>query len=349
MSRVTAKNMGAHQDRLLYPSIPVGFLDDVLQAARYRGLDIEALLRDVGLSTHRLQLSGTRISIDQYSRVLVQLRHQTDDAFMGFLSKPVPPRAFNMFSYSVVGCRNLREVFDQANAFYALFSDDFHWRLEEERGDILLVVEVDPVLPVDYRFIIQSLLLMSIRLFGWLLGEDVDAKSVSFSFARNDTDESLTYLFGPCIDYDRDADFVRIDGRYADARLSCTRDQIGLMLKSTRHLFLVSRHKSLLSQEVRRRLLLNKSDKWLGVEEVAGQLGLTKHQLWRKLTKEGTSFLDIRDQIKRDWALVLLEDPANTVERVAELLRYSDVSAFRKAFRKWTGLQPVQYRDELNS
>ncbi len=240
MNRVSSNNIGAHQDRLLYPSIPVGFLDDVLQAARYRGLDIEALLRDSGLSTHRLQLSGTRISIDQYSRVLVQLRRQTDDAFMGFLSKPVPPGAFNVFSYSVVGCRNLREVFDQANAFYALFSGDFHWRLEEERGDILLFVEVEPVLPVDYRFIIQSLLLMSIRLFGWLLGEDVDAKSVSFSFARNATDESLTYLFGPCIDYDRDADFVRIDGRYADARLSCTRDQIALMLMSTRNLFLVS-------------------------------------------------------------------------------------------------------------
>lgn len=345
---MTSKDIGALQNKLLYPSIPIGFLDDVLQAARYRGLDIEALLRDNGLSTHRLQLSGTRISIDQYSRVLVQLRHQTDDAFMGFLSKPVSPRAFNVFSYSVIGCRNLREIFDQANDFYALFSDDFRWRLEEERGDILVVVEVNPVLPVDYRFIIQSLLLMSIRLFGWLLGEDIDTKSVSFSFSRNAMDESLTYLFGPCIDYDCDADFVRIDGRYGDAKLSCTRDQIALMLKSTRHLFLLSRHKSPLSQEVRRRLLLSKSDRWLEVEEVARQLGLTKHQLWRKLNTEGTSFLDIRDQIKRDWALVLLEDPASTVEQVADLLRYSDVSAFRKAFRKWTGLQPKQYRAEMN-
>lgn len=344
-----SRSIGSPQEKLLYPSIPIGFLNDVLQAARYRGLDIEALLRDNGLSENRLQLSGTRISVDQYSRVLRQLRHQTDDAFMGFLSRPVPTRAFNVFSYCVVGCRNLKEVFDQANDFYSLFSDEFHWRLEEERGDILLVVEVNPVLPVDYRFIIQSLLLMSIRLFGWLLGEDVDAKSVSFSFERNTTDESLTYLFGRCIDYDCDADFIRIDGSYADPKLSCTRDQIALMLRNTRNLFLVSRHKNPLSQEVRRRLLLNKSQKWLDIDDVAGQLSLNKHQLWRKLKKEGTSFLDIRDHVKRDWALVLLEEPNNTVEQVAELLRYSDVSAFRKAFRKWTGLQPMQYRTEMNS
>lgn len=349
MRRVTSRTMGSLQDKLLYPSIPIGFLDDVLQAARYRGWETGALLQETGLSESRLQLSGTRISIDQYSRVLRQLRLQSGDAFMGFLSRPVPLRAFNVFSYGVVGCRNLQELFDQANAFYALFCDDFHWRLEKDRGDILLLTEVKPVLPLDYRFIIQSLLLMSIRLFGWLLGEDVEARSVGFSFSRNATDESLAYLFGSCIHYDCDADFVRIDGSYGNARLSCTRDQIGLMLRNTRHLFLVSRRRNPLSQEVRRRLLLKKSEQWLEIEEVARQLGVNKHQLWRKLKKEGTSFLDIRDQIKRDWALALLEDPAITVEQVANNLRYSDVSAFRKAFKNWTGLQPTQYRVELNS
>ncbi len=337
------------QDKLLYPSIPIGFLDDVLQAARYRGLDIEALLQDSGLSSQRLQRAGTRISVDQYSRVLRQLRHETNDAFMGFLSQPLPPRAFNVFCYSVVGCRNLGEVFDQANDFYSLFTDDFRWRLEQQGSDIRLVVDVDPVLPIDYRFIIQSLLLMSLRLFGWLLGEDVEPNSVDFSFDRHATDDSLAYLYGKDINFDCVGNAVVIDGSYSKANLSCTRDQVAMMLQSTRHLFLVSRHKNPLSQEVRRRLLLNRSERWLEIEDVAGQLGLTKHQLWRKLKKEGTSFLDIRDQIKRDWALVLLEGPEYTVEQVSELLRYSDVSAFRKAFKKWTGLQPQQYRMELVS
>lgn len=342
-----SNRISSMQDTLLYPSIPIGFLNDVLQAATYRGLDVEALLADNGLSRKRLQSAGTRISIDQYSQVLRQLRHQTNDAFMGFLSRPVPPRAFNAFAHSVVGCRNLGEVCDQANAFYALFCDDFHWRLEEDNGDILVAVHINRVLPVDYRFIIQSLLLMTLRLFGWLLGEDIEAKSVHFSFSKHATDDNLAYLFGSHIHYDSAADFLRIDGSYGKAKLACNRDQVALMLRNTRHLFLVSRNRKALSQVVRRRLLLSKSETWLEIEEVASQLGLDKHQLWRKLRKEGTCFLDIRDQIKRDWALLLLEDPANTVERVADTLRYSDVSAFRKAFKKWTGLQPARYRREL--
>ncbi len=336
------------QNRLLYPSIPIGFVDDVLHAARYRGLDVERLLRASGLSGHQLELPGLRVSIEQYSRVLRHLRNQTGDAFMGFLSRPVPPRAFNVFAYSVVGCRNLEELVDHANAFYALFTRDFYWTLEQQRSDIRLAVHVEPVLPVDYRFIIVSLLLMSIREFGWLLGEDVEPRSTSFSFPAKDSDQSLGYLFGRNIEFGSDSNAVRIDRSYATAALSSNRDLVTSMLKSTRHLFLVSRHRNPLSQEVRRRLLLSKSEAWLEVDEVAGQLGLDKHQLWRKLKKEGTSFLDIRDQIKRDWALLLLEDSANTVEQVADTLRYGDVSAFRKAFKKWTGLQPVQYRAELS-
>ncbi|NIB38302.1 AraC family transcriptional regulator [Pseudomaricurvus alkylphenolicus] len=335
------------QRKLLYPSIPVGFLNDVLAAAQHRGLPVEQLLLNQGLSLNQLNIAGFRVSVDQYSQVVKQLGEHTDDAFLGFLSRPVPIRAFSVFCYSVVGCRNMQEVIDQANHFYALFTDDFHWSLQEEQNELLLSIQIKPLLPLDYRFVIQSLLLMTIRLLGWLLGEDLEPREVDFTFSKNNTDENLTYLFGNKIHYGCESNSVRFDRRIGDAKLSCTRDQVSQLLKNTRHLFLVSRLKNPLSQEVRRLLLMNKSQEWLEVEEVAELLGLNKNLLWRKLKKEGTSFLEIRDHIKRDWSLTLLEDPGKTVEQVADQLRYSDVSAFRKAFKKWTGLQPVQYRREI--
>lgn len=335
------------QDKLLHPSIPIGFVADVLHGPRFRGVDVGAVLQDNGLSEAGLDVPGIRISIDQYSRILRQLGALMDDAFFGYLSEPVPLRALDVFCYGMVGCRKLDEFVRHANDFYGLFSDDFRWVLERPGSDILLTVEVRQVLPVDYRFIIQSLLLMSSRLFGWLLGEDPVAKSVGFSFEKNTSDESLAYLFGKQIDYGCEANTFRMSAAYDNSPLSCTRDQVSLMLREKRHLFLLSRNHDPLSQEVRRLLLGSKGDHWLEVEAVAGLLNMNPNQLWRRLKKEGSSFLEIRDQIKRDWAVVLLEDPANTVERVADQLRYSDVSAFRKAFRKWTGMQPVEYRDSL--
>ncbi|BFM17085.1 AraC family transcriptional regulator [Maricurvus nonylphenolicus] len=332
------------RDKLLYPTIPVGFLDDVFQAAYARDLDVEAILAANGLSLAVLKEPGLRVSVDKYAEVLRQLGNQTQDAFLGFFSKPVPLKAYNVFCYSLVGCRTLEELIQQANDFYALFTDEFYWQYRQEKSEIIIQVHITPVLDVDYRFIVHSLQLMCIRLFAWILGETVELNSVDFTFSKNATDENLTYLLGDHINYDCDENLIRINSRFGKARLSCTRDQIEPVLHNSRRLFLVTHNRHPVSQQVRRLLLANKYEEWLGGDEVAEQLGITPNLLWRKLKKEGNSFLDIRDDIKRDWALVLLEDPANTVEMVADQLRYSDVSAFRKAFKKWTGLQPVQYR-----
>lgn len=336
------------QHKLLLPSIPIGFLNDALQGALFRDIDIKALLQANGVSKANLEEVGFRISVDKYSQILRMIRVQTNDAFLGFLSRPIPVKAFNVFCYSVVGCRNLKEVLQQANEFYELFSDEFSWELKEQGDDVVVTINVKAESPIDYRFIIQSLLLMTIRLFGWLFGEDLEPKSVDFSFTEHSTDESLSYLFGKRVKYDCETNSFCLSGHYSAATLSCTRDQIALMLQGTRQLFLLSRNRHPVSQEVRRLLLVNKYDQWLEVDEVAEILNINPNQLWRKLKKEETNFLDIRDQIKRDWALVLIENSGHTVEDVANLLRYSDVRAFRKAFKKWTGLQAAQYRSMLN-
>lgn len=335
-------------ERLLYPSIPISFIADVLEAAHCRGWDVEALLLENGLSLQGLKTPGIRISIVQYGRILRQLGEMSNDAFFGFLSRPVPLNALPVFCYSMVGCRNVVEFVEHSNAFYGLFTNEFSWYLERDAGDLVVGVNLTQALPLDYRFIIHSLMLMSVRLFGWLLGEDPEIKAVTFTHTKNPSDDSLTYLFGNGIEYACDANTIRIDGRYEDGVLSCTREQVKQLLFQKRYLFLMTRNEHPLSQEVRRMLLTRKQEVWLEAEEVAAKMNMSANQLWRRLKKEGNSFLDIRDQIKRDWALILLEDPANTVELVAEQLRYSDVSAFRKAFKKWTGLQPAQYRRVLS-
>ena len=142
-------------------------------------------------------------------------------------------------------------------------------------------------MPIDYRFVVQSLLLMTVRVFGWLFGEAIDIKSVHFSFAKNANDERLVYLFGDGIEFGCLTNAIRIDKRYAAAELSCTRSQVRDMLKTKRELFLLTRHKHPLSQEIRRMLLAAKDAGRLEIEDVAGRLGMTPNRLWRSLKKKG--------------------------------------------------------------
>ena len=60
----------------------------------------------------------------------------------------------------------MEECVKHANDFYSLFTSEFSWSLEKTRNDLILTAHIKPMLSIDYRFIIQSLFLMAIRLLG---------------------------------------------------------------------------------------------------------------------------------------------------------------------------------------
>ena len=67
-------------------------------------------------------------------------------------------------------------------------------------------------------------------------------------------------------------------------------------------------------------------------------------RLRRRLKQEGHSCQSIKDALRRDLAIAALADPARTVADVAAAVGFAEPSAFHRAFRKWTGMRPADYR-----
>ena len=80
------------------------------------------------------------------------------------------------------------------------------------------------------------------------------------------------------------------------------------------------------------------------LEDVASELKLTPRVFYRRLAQEGLSFRDLREQALRQLAEMHLADTRLSLAEVALLLGYSEQSAFTRAFRRWTGLAPLQWR-----
>jgi AraC-like DNA-binding protein len=79
-------------------------------------------------------------------------------------------------------------------------------------------------------------------------------------------------------------------------------------------------------------------------ERIAGRLGLSLRTLQRRLAEERTSFREVREGACRARAIERMLDPATTVSQVAAELGFADVSAFSKAFKRWTGENPTAWR-----
>lgn len=83
------------------------------------------------------------------------------------------------------------------------------------------------------------------------------------------------------------------------------------------------------------------------LEAMASRLHMSVRSLTRKLHNQGWSYQRLIDEVREIHARRYLSDPARSITSIAQALGYADSSGFHRAFKKWTGLSPTRYRDNL--
>jgi len=83
-------------------------------------------------------------------------------------------------------------------------------------------------------------------------------------------------------------------------------------------------------------------------QDMAKRLHMSRRTLQRRLDEADTTYLRLVDDTRKDLALRYLEDPHRSITDVAFTLGFSQQSAFTRAFKRWTGVNPTQYRTKLS-
>ena len=77
---------------------------------------------------------------------------------------------------------------------------------------------------------------------------------------------------------------------------------------------------------------------------VGEALAMAPQTLCRRLRDEGHGFQALKDALRRDAAIAHLARPDLTLPEIARRLGFSEASTFHRAFKKWTGVAPGEYR-----
>jgi len=100
---------------------------------------------------------------------------------------------------------------------------------------------------------------------------------------------------------------------------------------------------------VRHRIKLQLSEQPLTANEIARILGLSGYSFQRQLKERGLSFRNLLKAAREEQALNYLQNMDLPLTEVAALLGYSELSAFSRAFRAWTGMSPQRYRRQQSA
>lgn len=104
---------------------------------------------------------------------------------------------------------------------------------------------------------------------------------------------------------------------------------------------LASTHDGELAARIRAAL---DADPAVGLPDVAKKLKLSTRTLKRRLADQHTTFSAIRDDLRRQRALLLVDNRTLSISEIAIKLGYTELPNFTRAFRKWTGVTPIAYR-----
>jgi len=84
--------------------------------------------------------------------------------------------------------------------------------------------------------------------------------------------------------------------------------------------------------------------RWLTISQAADLAGVSVRTLQRRLAAEGLAFSELVEEVRAELAGEMLNDTDLSLNEVAKELGYSTLSNFSRAFQRWTGKRPSEFR-----
>jgi AraC-like DNA-binding protein len=181
-----------------------------------------------------------------------------------------------------------------------------------------------------------------------LVGRRIPLLRADFSYAEPPHSAEYRLMYCADLRFGRPNTAISFDAAYLDLPIVQNERSIKDFLRTAPESILVKyKNGSSLSARVRRRLRQFLPGEVPDFDGLADDLNMTPATLRRRLREEGMSYQSIKDELRRDLAIGYLSHSGRTVMDIALELGFSERSAFHRAFRKWTGASPGEFRRTL--
>lgn len=323
--------------------IPEPFIQAPLKGARRHQLDQSALFQRAGISQTDFDSDGSLGQRD-YARLMFAIWQTSNDEVMGLAPQPVLFGTFAMMCRAVITCTSLEHALRRASDFYQLIPHAPQLHLIEDGDCTRIVIEQDYRLDPDH-FLSESLLAVWHRFSSWLIGQGIPLLRVRCPYPQPPHAALYSLVFAAPVEFSSSELALIIPSRTLALPITQTPASLREFLKHS-PADMLARPNPHQSMTGRVRNYLRQADVAAlpDLDDMALLLNTSGATLRRRLREEGTSFQQIKDDVRCHEATRLLAQSPTRIADIASRLGYTETSTFQRAFRKWTGVTPGDYR-----
>ena len=316
------------------PTVTVRFTQAISQAAEQLGFSLPASLKNAFAEQER-------VSLELQGEIWETFCQQADDPLIGIqFGLAIQVGHLDTVGMVLMSCDTVAEALDSLMDYYPIVGEGgtFEYAVAGDVCEIRYLPQYTTRLAERVEAALASLL----QLTRWSTGEQLQANSISFSHPALANPDRYQQLLGVPVEFEAAHNSLRIPAAALSLPLIYANPALCQHLRTLADQLLEQLGSQSLSASVRD--LLRQHPRW-GKEKVAEQMAMSGRHLIRKLSEEGTSFKLLRDALLQGMAEQALKEGLKLFD-IAEKLGFSDESAFAKAFKRWTGMTPAQFRSQ---
>lgn len=325
-------------------TISIALVQEALATAQNKNLDLERLMQKAGISPELIQSEKSRISVSAFARLWTEIANQMNDEFFGMDSHGMRRGSFQLLSKMLMQAETVKIALNQILQFLNAILDDFTSTLFVEENYAYIVI-YDRQAP-KAMFTYATYLMLIHGLICWLSGQRLIINKIQLKCAAPLDDHDYKVRFCENIQYHADENYIQFDASYLKIAIKQDQKSWYKFIRNTPENLLVRfKNPHALSSIIRKSLMQHPPVEWLELNSLAQQLNMSEATIQRRLKTEGTSYQQLKNEIRRDTAIELLTTTTKTLQEISDELYFQDPSAFHRAFKKWTGVSPGSYRE----
>jgi len=310
-----------------------------------RGLDADALVRRAGIDPAVLGDPNKRVP-DAAMIGLWRIAHEaTGDELIGLeVGQRLHPTTTHALGFAWLASGSVMDALRRLQRYFRVVTDVERIALLEEPGRLRLVIELPDGRPHMPEYAYDGFQAAVVSRCRAIAGEDFRPLAVRNMRERPERADRFEAFFRAPVEFGAPEYSMTFDRAGLERRLPTGNAELALANERVIQDYLARLDRHDVVAAARRAIVQELAAGSATQTRIARALNMSTRTLQRRLDGHGLTFKGLLEATRRELALDYLRDSSRSVNEVAYLLGFSELSNFSRAFKRWTGRAPSAFR-----